>query len=367
MKDINIGVFCYYGSNIYLLRQQLASLFVNINPNLINEFKRTKPEFYYEELTKNIKEGYKELKYNNYICGVFVQNWYNQNNKFESIQKYIDNLIEFGFIPIESKFNNNIEITLVVDGLFMHKTPDFNYFYNYMNYNQYKKILQKCHTNVCPYDDILNNKKFKDIAERYYYDEFDNNTYLSDIYNTYVELTKICDKYNIKVNIEGTKYNTNVSINRTIWFSRNKDKYLKLLDDDDFSCGVDKIDALVTQLDKFKFKDKIFIGNAFDLIHSDAIHNAGFWNLIITPTEKEYKVKTKYIDCEDVMFCKKYLPIEITNDIPIYYRFVASNNCNYPKNEVMKLVDEKYLNESDIDTSKYPGFEPDYIHEYVWL
>lgn len=390
MKDINIGIFCWYGSNVYLLRQQLASLFVNINPELINEFKRTKPEFYYEELTKNIKEEFKKVKYNNYLCAVFVQNWYNQKNQFETIQEYIDGLIEFGFTPIDTNFNNNIVITLVVDGLFMHKTPDFNYFYNYMNYNQYKKIVQyisqnpnitsKIHSNniidsslikqqskICEYDDILINDNFKEIAENYYYNEFDNNTNLADIYNTYLELTEICKKYNIKVNIEGTKYNTNVSINRMIWFSRNKDKYLKLLDDDDFSCGVDKIDTLVTQLDKSINKDQIYIYNSFDLIHSEAIHNAGFWNLIITPTEKEYKVKTKYINCEDVKFCEKYKPIGVMNNIPIYYRFMASKNCNYPNNEIMKIVDEKYINNSDIDTSKYPGFEPDYIHEYVWL
>jgi hypothetical protein len=352
---LNIGINCYYNSNIYLLRQQLASMFVNLNEQLINEtVKQTKQE----KKQYNIDD---DIKFKHFISSSFVYNYYKQQRQFNTIKEYIIDMLTYGFKPLK-KINTKFIITLIVDGLNNELTPNFEYWYNNMDTNDFQKIKDKFKLKA-NYDNILYDKEFKLYAQKYYYEYWNNKNNLTNIFNTYNELKQLTINLPIDIELIGTKYHTNLMVNRNLFMQLNDKIPVKFLDDDDFSCSFNELEDLLKYV---KNNNKVYAFSVCSFTDYYYPFNRSFWSIIIPPSIETKYSKTKYIYGEDDVFWKKHKPTKITIEYPIYYYFEARKSYFMYNNSIgFEQVNKKYLLDDSIDTTKYPGFELNYEHEYV--
>ena len=277
----NIFIISYYNSNPSKLINQISSLFIK-NNNLLS-----------------MKKLYKQ--------------------KYNSIQEC---LLNHQIIP-QQNFNN-IEIHVVCDGTSEIKSPNFNHFFNFVTFNEFKKITNN--SSLEEYYNRFKNQQILKTLKSYYENEYNNKNDISNIKEIYNELRNLCKKYNIKTFFEGSNYKTNLMVNRQYVLEKYKNNYIKFLDDDDLSCNLlqlqkcfeiaKKENSPIVQFNGYNYKHNICFDNTFN-------------QKIITPLLENREINIYQQHCEDGIFHNnhkneiKFIKINFC----IYYYFDSSKQC----------------------------------------
>ena len=311
---MNLGINCYPGSNKFLLRQTLASLFVKYDIDKVIQEEFDEMSVFIEKLfeylknilkldTNNINRvilynnnyeqfniakdylvlfeqnkynikiifysfgfGYHEiyakhfsrelissicihndldfekfLELNNYDKKNFlkkiiiIQRWtqyFLENNKFNTINEYIHDMRNKGFVDCDYKKNiNEVKIVLVCDGISCFKYRDFEDFIGRIKISEFDKIPNKN-----DYD--YYNLKADDYLKKYFLNEFNNkNGNIFEIITIYNELKLIYSN----CEIIGTKYTHQAAVNRNIFYELYNNKVCVCIDDDDPTNSITRI------------------------------------------------------------------------------------------------------------------------------
>ena len=221
-KDNKIFVVIYRYNNMkkfifsdkaYLLFESLKYFRDQLNYSLLNP--------------SNIKIIYKTYIYVKY---------FKEYNKFNTIQKYIDDMLKKGFKKAKTFNTDEVKVVFLVDGISGYKFQDYQDFISRFNF------LTKNETN----------EKTLPELKKYFETEFKN-----DQQNELNELMNIINEFKIlynNVDVIGTKYSNHCTINRNIFMSNYNDKPLTFIDDDDISCSLyKKYKYLQQNLEHYKY------------------------------------------------------------------------------------------------------------------
>lgn len=390
---MDICITCFHGSNIYELRRLIASLFLNVNMDEIKENLKIQNTKFNEKTAK--LEDNKNERYEHICYAAFMDRL--NNVKFETLNEYIIHGLKQGFSLIK-KPNSKFVIILQVDGLSKDKVPDFEYFYNTLEFNTFKKIicwkfnmsenkfieldyiqsvlnknndidvetrdkaLKKLEDEkfVFNYDTAKLNEEFKKIALDYFNEVYDNKTNLSNILKIYKELKVYCDKFDIDLHIRGSKYHTNVSINRNYCLQHPYSDYIKFLDDDDLSCSINVLEQYLMIIKKdFNDLTKIYHFNVFNRYNFGCRYTSMLMKSIIGKNIEYPYMKIKYINGEDYYFNRLHAEssIHFKNNIPLYYRYSSNDRCFNHSGIGSKKINDLYLEKNKNDTKELFGFE----------
>lgn len=398
---MDICICCYYNSDLYELRKCISSLFINLNNEEIFKEYRTGNKMFNDVIRKKITEnGIKDIKFLNLCCGAFINRFYSSNNKFNTIQEYINDAINnYNFLPL-NKIRNKFNIILQVDGLGDKLYPSFDYFYDKLDFHNFMKIMEwkyginkteylnkfNVRVNIKDekgvvrnkiirdftknieffnYNNCKNNNEFRSIAKEYYTQiienkENDNSLFVKNITELYRELKEICSKYNIKVMLRGSKYHTSLTIGRNYCMTHSNGNWIKFIDDDDMSCSLNILDKIFDIIKKNKLsKSKIYMFNAFNLGNFQTAYIHIFMQLIIGPNIHHPYTKIKYMNGEDYVFVQKHKDIikQYFIDFPIYYRFKSSYKCGTFDGLGRDIIDKNYFDDVKTETPEFFGFE----------
>ena len=388
---MNICINCYYKSNINELIKCISSLFLNPNHEEINKNLEIKSEFY-DQIDKKIEDQLKTYKKYSICYGAFMSRLKNCDTKFTSINECLTTCIkQFNFRLIrkpKTKFN----IVLQVDCLGDNIVPNFEYFYNTMDFNHFLEIVM-WNFNITKkeymdqfggksldynrpnkyfnYSTARQNENFKTIAKKYFETEFKNKSEFGNkIKIIYEELKDLSKKIGFNVILRGSKYHTSLTINRNYCMSHTNGNWTKFLDDDDLSCSLNSLENCLRLISKFNVKkNQIACFNPFNITNFDAAYISTFTQLIIGPNIKYPYTKIKYVEGEDWVFCHKNKDdiIGINTHVPIYYRFKANKTCSTPFDNGLYDINKRYFKEDKSETPNYFGFEFDDKIEFITI
>lgn len=313
-------------------------------------------DYHRQPITNNIIENRKLLKK---LCYIYIYiNYININNQKNTINEYIEDLIKYNMVK-KKYINEDIKIIFIIDGI------------SGKMYENYKDYLNR--------GDLFEINYYKENLEKHFNEINDKTENLNLVIKTIEEFKLL---YN-NVEIIGSKYSNNCTINRNIFMSNYNDKPIMFIDDDDISCSlyeryklynkimsnykyipnkecikkINDLTGLNMEINNRKNRYE-FVKNVFLKIKKDKIFNIEIIDLlkeIINETEIFVYTKNYHDNCFENFYKKQYikygpfcgcliLPYIIKPFSTIYQVFSEDNLfgiLNKCKN-ISDIINEKY-------------------------
>ena len=173
------------------------------------------------------------------IQSIIVKKYIDINNQFETIQEYIQDLLQHNFklTNMDQLVNENITFTFMIDSYSGIKYESFERFYAMLPENIFNQLKTEYNWKF-EYDKFKLYEETIEPVKKYftnvYQNKYDEDA-IKRLHNTIIEFSTFIP---FRIFISGTKYKTTVQINRNIFMAHHIDKFIQFLDDDDFSGGL---------------------------------------------------------------------------------------------------------------------------------